>query len=165
MYFLMCGLVPSFMLMHFVSFYGHEVLCLTKWSSLAYYLQAIWQKLIQGRNGDGQDPLPMPSRLVTDDDLEPLYQILRISEASAASVKRKGDISLDTQHYGRGKRAREVGWMAHMRNLIMLLVGCSLNKCCPVVNRYDHMKTNGLKKNLRNFVRLIHQVLQSLMKL
>ncbi|CAA6659858.1 unnamed protein product [Spirodela intermedia] len=49
-----------------------------------------------------------PPRLVRDDDLERLYQVLRISEESAASVKRKGDISLDTQQYGRGKRAREV---------------------------------------------------------
>ncbi|CAA7396178.1 unnamed protein product [Spirodela intermedia] len=69
---------------------------------------ATWQKLIQGRNGDGLDPLPIPPRLVRDDDLERLYQVLRISEESAASVKRKGDISLDTQQYGRGKRAREV---------------------------------------------------------
>ncbi|XP_078434053.1 uncharacterized protein LOC144705318 [Wolffia australiana] len=63
---------------------------------------AIWQKLTQ-------EPSPMPPRLVTDEDLEPLYKALRILEAAPpSSVKRKGDVGLDTQHYGRGKRSREV---------------------------------------------------------
>lgn len=60
---------------------------------------------------------PLPSRLVTDDDLKVFYQAMKIYEESNAGVisnvgvKRKGEYlgGLDTQQYGRGKRAREVG--------------------------------------------------------
>lgn len=72
-------------------------------------LQAAWQRMVQGTTKEGPDPLPMPSRLVTEEDLKPLYKAMMIYEASNVGVKRKGDVgSLDTQHYGRGKRAREV---------------------------------------------------------
>lgn len=70
---------------------------------------AAWQKMAVGETKEGQEPLPMPSRLVTEEDLKPLYRAMVAYEASTAGVKRKGDAaSLDTQHYGRGKRAREV---------------------------------------------------------
>jgi len=72
------------------------------------HLQAAWQKMVHGVTMEGPDPLPMPSRLVTEDDLQPLYKAMMAYEASNVGVKLKGDVSLDTQHYGRGKRAREV---------------------------------------------------------
>lgn len=65
--------------------------------------------------GRGVDVPPLPSRLVTDDELKPFYEamkkyeVLNVSETSHDGIKRKSDSrSLDTQHYGRGKRAREV---------------------------------------------------------
>jgi len=73
-------------------------------------LQERWQKMVQGVTKEGPDPLPMPSRLVTEDDLQPLYKAMMVYEASNVGVKRKEDASLDTQHYGRGKRAREVSF-------------------------------------------------------
>lgn len=58
----------------------------------------------------------MPSRLVTDDDLKPFYEAMKIYElpnavVTSVGVKRKTGYlgGLDTQQYGRGKRAREVG--------------------------------------------------------
>ena len=74
--------------------------------------QLTWQKLTHGRSSDGQSPLPLPPRLVTEEDLEPLYKVFHLSETPVISVKRKGDVDLDTQHYGRGKRAREVSSVA-----------------------------------------------------
>jgi hypothetical protein len=55
----------------------------------------------------------MPSRLVTDDDLKSFCHAMKIYESSNIKsvkvVRRKGELGgLDTQHYGRGKRAREV---------------------------------------------------------
>lgn len=66
---------------------------------------------------DTSEPLPpLPTRLVTDDDLKALYEVMKLydipkaGEASNTGVKRKGQSlgGLDTQHYGRGKRPREV---------------------------------------------------------
>lgn len=66
---------------------------------------------------DGSEPLPpFPSRLVTDHDLKEFYEAMKIYDAPKAGVspnvgaKRKGEYlgALDTQQYGRGKRAREV---------------------------------------------------------
>ncbi|XP_008438779.2 chromatin structure-remodeling complex protein SYD isoform X1 [Cucumis melo] len=77
---------------------------------------ATWKKLVLGHGIS--EPVPsIPSRLVTDDDLKVFYETMKITEevpkageASHAGVKRKSEYlgSLDTQHYGRGKRAREV---------------------------------------------------------
>ncbi|XP_024039562.1 chromatin structure-remodeling complex protein SYD isoform X2 [Citrus clementina] len=77
---------------------------------------ATWRKLIRGLGTDGEPLPPLPSRLVTDDDLKALYEAMKIYDAPKTGVspnvgvKRKGEHlgSLDTQHYGRGKRAREV---------------------------------------------------------
>ncbi|XP_042420357.1 chromatin structure-remodeling complex protein SYD-like isoform X1 [Zingiber officinale] len=70
-----------------------------------------WQRLAQGYP-DGSDSVVMPSRLVTDEDLKSFYKAMSIyeSQPSTAGIKRKGEHvgGLDTQHYGRGKRAREV---------------------------------------------------------
>ncbi|CAL9761957.1 unnamed protein product [Musa acuminata subsp. burmannicoides] len=70
---------------------------------------AAWQRLIQG-SADGLNPLAMPSRLVTDEDLKPFYKAMMIHESPNVSMKRKSEYlgGLDTQQYGRGKRAREV---------------------------------------------------------
>ncbi|GKU85565.1 hypothetical protein SLEP1_g222 [Rubroshorea leprosula] len=79
---------------------------------------ATWKKLVSGQGIDGSRPLPamLPSRLVTDDDLKEFYEKMKLYEvpktavASNVGVKRKGEYlgGLDTQQYGRGKRAREV---------------------------------------------------------
>ncbi|KAK9288088.1 hypothetical protein L1049_016535 [Liquidambar formosana] len=77
-----------------------------------------WKKLV-GQGKDNSEPVPLPSsRLVTDDDLKPFYEAMKIYEVSKAGtggisnsgVKRKGEYlgGLDSQQYGRGKRAREV---------------------------------------------------------
>ncbi|XP_043710846.1 chromatin structure-remodeling complex protein SYD-like isoform X2 [Telopea speciosissima] len=72
---------------------------------------AAWQKLVLGQDNDSSEPLPpMPPRLVTDEDLKAFYQAMQIYEVSNVGVKRKSEYlgGLDTQQYGRGKRAREV---------------------------------------------------------
>ncbi|RZC04584.1 chromatin structure-remodeling complex protein SYD-like isoform X1 [Glycine soja] len=78
---------------------------------------ATWKKLVLGLAADGSDSdiPPLPARLVTDEDLKQFYEAMKISdvpkaEVESSGVKRKGGYigGLDTQHYGRGKRAREV---------------------------------------------------------
>jgi hypothetical protein len=74
--------------------------------------------LVCGQGMDILDPVPppLPSRLVTDDDLKDFYERFKLLEVPKAGVvtnvgvKRKSEYlgGLDTQHYGRGKRAREV---------------------------------------------------------
>ncbi|MCL7038379.1 hypothetical protein MKW94_022188 [Papaver nudicaule] len=52
----------------------------------------------------------MPSRLVTDEDLKAFVEAMQAYEDANAGLKRKSEYTgvLDTQYYGRGKRAREV---------------------------------------------------------
>ncbi|XP_021304222.1 chromatin structure-remodeling complex protein SYD isoform X6 [Sorghum bicolor] len=76
---------------------------------------AIWQKVVQDGSTSGLDPAVLPSRLVTDDDLKPFCHAMKLYEPSSnvktvkVNVRKKGELGgLDTQHYGRGKRAREV---------------------------------------------------------
>ncbi|KAK7363636.1 hypothetical protein VNO77_05786 [Canavalia gladiata] len=77
---------------------------------------ATWKKLVLGQATDGSDLiLPLPSRLVTDEDLKQFYEAMKISDVpkggvESNGVKRKSGYlgGLDTQQYGRGKRAREV---------------------------------------------------------
>ncbi|KAA3480994.1 chromatin structure-remodeling complex protein SYD-like isoform X2 [Gossypium australe] len=78
---------------------------------------AKWKKLVFGSGMDGSKPLPpLPSRLVTDDDLKDFYEAMKLYDIQKSGaqpnvgVKRKGESlgALDTRHYGRGKRAREV---------------------------------------------------------
>lgn len=65
---------------------------------------------------DGSEHIPpLPSRLVTDEDLKQFYEVMKISDvpkddAASNGVKRKSRHAgeLDTHQYGRGKRAREV---------------------------------------------------------
>ena len=51
---------------------------------------------------------------MSDDDLKPFCHAMKIYESSnvknvKVNVRRKGELGgLDTKHYGRGKRAREV---------------------------------------------------------
>ncbi|KAG8094264.1 hypothetical protein GUJ93_ZPchr0012g20724 [Zizania palustris] len=76
--------------------------------------RAAWLKVVQDASTSGLDPSVMPSRLVTDDDLKSFCNAMKIYESSnvksvKVNVRRKGELGgLDTQHYGRGKRAREV---------------------------------------------------------
>ncbi|KAI4345493.1 hypothetical protein L6164_012612 [Bauhinia variegata] len=75
-----------------------------------------WKKLVHGQATSSSELIPpLPSRLVTDDDLKIFYEAMKIydvpkSEVASNGVKRKGGYlgGLDTQQYGRGKRAREV---------------------------------------------------------
>ncbi|KAF9623183.1 hypothetical protein IFM89_037764 [Coptis chinensis] len=70
-----------------------------------------WKKVVHGPGEDGAQCSPsMPSRLVTDDDLKDFYKAMQLYEDSTVGAKRKNEShgGLDTQHYGRGKRAREV---------------------------------------------------------
>ncbi|KAF5182014.1 Chromatin structure-remodeling complex protein syd [Thalictrum thalictroides] len=70
-----------------------------------------WKKVVQEPREVGSGSLPtMPSRLVTDDELKEFCKAMQVYEDSDVGVKRKNDKlgGLDIQHYGRGKRAREV---------------------------------------------------------
>ncbi|CAN6551450.1 unnamed protein product [Malus baccata var. baccata] len=78
---------------------------------------ATWKKLVSVKSMDSSETLlPLPSRLVTDDDLKEfceamkVYEVPKTGEKSNDGLKRKGGSlgGLDTQRYGRGKRAREV---------------------------------------------------------
>ncbi|KAJ0987238.1 hypothetical protein J5N97_005594 [Dioscorea zingiberensis] len=69
---------------------------------------AAWQRIVQGIK-DLSEPLPIPSRLVMEEDLKAFYKAMMIYETPHVGVKRKNELGgLDTQQYGRGKRAREV---------------------------------------------------------
>lgn len=73
-------------------------------------LQETWNTLVHGPGS------PIPSRLVTEDDLKLLYETMKLNDVpmvakeSTVGMKRKdGSMGgLDTHQYGRGKRAREV---------------------------------------------------------
>lgn len=87
----------------------------------------MWKKLILGQGKDDSEPLlSMPSRLLTDDELKPFYEAMKISDvpnarvASSIGTKRKSEYlgGLDTKQYGRGKRAREVGLL----DMIFILI-------------------------------------------
>uniref|UniRef100_A0ACD5V8R8 Uncharacterized protein n=1 Tax=Avena sativa TaxID=4498 RepID=A0ACD5V8R8_AVESA len=75
---------------------------------------AVWLKVVQDGSVSGLDPSVIPSRLVSDDDLKPFCHAMKIYESSnvksvKVNVRKKGELGgLDTKHYGRGKRAREV---------------------------------------------------------
>ncbi|CAN1149904.1 Chromatin structure-remodeling complex protein SYD [Linum perenne] len=77
---------------------------------------AIWKNLVAGQGANISEPLPpLPSRLVTDDDLKSfseamkLYDVPKDDMGPNDGTKRKGQsLGLDVRHYGRGKRAREV---------------------------------------------------------
>ncbi|KAE8736015.1 P-loop containing nucleoside triphosphate hydrolases superfamily protein isoform 3 [Hibiscus syriacus] len=78
---------------------------------------ARWKKLVFGSGMASSKPLPpLPSRLVADDDLKAFYEAMKLYDTPKTvvqpnvGVKRKGGSlgALDTQRYGRGKRAREV---------------------------------------------------------
>lgn len=70
--------------------------------------QATWLNCIQGK--DGGDSMPMPSRLVGEEELRPFVMAMQAHETANSGAKKKLGSSLapDMQHYGRGKRAREV---------------------------------------------------------
>nr|GLL31664.1 chromatin structure-remodeling complex protein SYD isoform X2 [Ipomoea trifida] len=74
-----------------------------------------WKKLCSEKGAENSESVPpLPSRLLTEEDLKSFYEAMKISDTPtvipSTAVKRKGQYvgGLDTQHYGRGKRAREV---------------------------------------------------------
>ncbi|XP_021727762.1 chromatin structure-remodeling complex protein SYD-like isoform X8 [Chenopodium quinoa] len=75
-----------------------------------------WRRLLLEMKGDCSEVPPLPSRLVTDDDLKAFYEAMKIHDipndgtSSSSGMKRKSGYlgGFDTQQYGRGKRAREV---------------------------------------------------------
>ncbi|GAV63394.1 SNF2_N domain-containing protein/Helicase_C domain-containing protein [Cephalotus follicularis] len=80
------------------------------------YEMATWKKLVLGQGIGSETSPPLPSRLVTDDDLKAFCEAMKIFDVPKAEVvsnvgvRRKSGYlgGLDTQQYGRGKRAREV---------------------------------------------------------
>ncbi|XP_024989760.1 chromatin structure-remodeling complex protein SYD isoform X4 [Cynara cardunculus var. scolymus] len=76
----------------------------------------VWKKLVLEQGGISSEPIPpLPSRLVTDDELKSFCEAMKAIEVPKPVVvpgiggKRKGGLgNFDTQQYGRGKRAREV---------------------------------------------------------
>lgn len=77
--------------------------------------QVTWKKLCSEKGAENSESVPpLPSRLLTEEDLKSFYEAMKISDTPtvipSTAVKRKGQYvgGLDTQHYGRGKRAREV---------------------------------------------------------
>jgi hypothetical protein len=103
--------------------------------------QATWKKLVLGHETDGSDviPPPLPPRLVTDEDLKQFNEAMKIydevpkGEVESNGVKRKRGAlgGLDTQHYGRGKRAREVVFLFYLFELF-----CQLYFLSIVINRH-----------------------------
>lgn len=80
-------------------------------------MQEVWKKLCSESVTQSSEPIPpLPSRLLTDEDLKPFYEAMKIDDKPAVApnpgLKRKGESlgGLDIQHYGRGKRTREVGY-------------------------------------------------------
>lgn len=112
--------------------------------------QATWKKLMLGQAADGSDVVipPLPSRLVTDEDLKQFYEAMKISEdvpkreVESNGVKRKGGGlgGLDTQHYGRGKRAREVVFLFFSFGLIVFFVCFLLFACYDVLSDLHIMR-------------------------
>jgi len=70
--------------------------------------QETWLRCIQGK--DGGDSMPMPPRLVGEEELRPFIMAMQAHEIAYSGGRKKLGSSLapDIQHYGRGKRAREV---------------------------------------------------------
>ncbi|KAI3795254.1 hypothetical protein L1987_37903 [Smallanthus sonchifolius] len=76
----------------------------------------VWKKLVSEQGGIGGDSIPpLPSRLVTENEMKSFCEAMMAIEAPKPVVlpgiggKRKGELgNLDTRNYGRGKRAREV---------------------------------------------------------
>ncbi|KAL1201375.1 Chromatin structure-remodeling complex protein SYD [Cardamine amara subsp. amara] len=76
-----------------------------------------WNTLVHAPGSNSFAPIPpIPSRLVTEDDLKLLYETMKLNDVpmvakeSNVGMKRKDGsiVGLDTHQYGRGKRAREV---------------------------------------------------------
>ncbi|PPS10447.1 hypothetical protein GOBAR_AA10194 [Gossypium barbadense] len=127
---------------------------------------AKWKKLVFGLGMDGSKPLPpLPSRLVTDDDLKDFYEAMKLYDIQKSGaqpnvgVKRKGESlgALDTQHYGRGKRAREV------RSYEEQWTEEEFEKMCQVDSpgssglREEAVERNLAKNALAGTVELAHQ--------
>lgn len=76
----------------------------------------------------------MPSRLVTDDDLNAFYKAMQVYEVSKVGTKQKAEKlgGLDTQQYGRGKRAREVGELCLILRAIASSLVENLSRYCMV---------------------------------
>ncbi|CAN8285555.1 unnamed protein product [Cochlearia groenlandica] len=76
-----------------------------------------WNALGHGSSSNSLANISLiPSRLVTEDDLKLLYETMKLNDVPmvakepSVGMKRKDGLigGLDTHHYGRGKRAREV---------------------------------------------------------
>lgn len=80
-------------------------------------LQAAWKLALGGRANSSELVQTLPSRLVAAEELKAFSEAMKIYDVPSAvtvstigGIKRKSGYlgGLDTQHYGRGKRAREV---------------------------------------------------------
>ncbi len=75
--------------------------------------QAWWRQCGQGERGN--EPVPMPPRLFLEEELGPLILAMQNKGLEKAQGKPKaggGGGSSSPQHYGRGKRIREVSEIA-----------------------------------------------------
>lgn len=68
--------------------------------------QEEWLKCIQG-NGDDQG-MPIPPRLLGEEELKPFVAAMQAYDNAHNGGRKRSSSALDIQHYGRGKRAREV---------------------------------------------------------
>ncbi|KAG7568342.1 P-loop containing nucleoside triphosphate hydrolase [Arabidopsis thaliana x Arabidopsis arenosa] len=111
-----------------------------------------WNTLVHGPGSDSFTHVPpIPSRLVTEDDLKLLYETMKLNDVpmvakeSTVGMKRKdGSMGgLDTHQYGRGKRAREV------RSYEEKLTEEEFEKLCQTESP-DSPQGEGSEKSLAN---------------
>lgn len=115
--------------------------------------QVTWKKLVLEHTTDGSDVIPpLPTRLVTDEDLKQFNEAMKIyddvpkGEVDSNGVKRKrgGLGGLDTQHYGRGKRAREVAFFilfSWIVPTVVFLVCILLFACYAMCHHYTYISS------------------------
>jgi Snf2-ATP coupling, chromatin remodelling complex len=81
--------------------------------------------------GPTDQPLELPSRLVTEDDLAAFCKAMSVYEtpsrpsppSTSGTEKKRGYLGgLDTKQYGRGKRSREVSKWLQIENIVVFLV-------------------------------------------
>ncbi|KAH9329798.1 hypothetical protein KI387_001906 [Taxus chinensis] len=68
--------------------------------------QEEWLRCIKGKGGE--EEMEMPPRLVGEEELKPFIMAMQAYDNANPGGKKRSSSVLDTQHYGRGKRAREV---------------------------------------------------------
>lgn len=102
-------------------FFGCIIFLQSDLFSTTLTVQAAWKLALGGRANSSELVQSLPSRLVTAEELKAFSEAMKIYDVPSAvtvsniGIKRKSGYlgGLDTQHYGRGKRAREVCFLYH----------------------------------------------------